>query len=749
MHLRYLHLARILPFFFFVLPLFSQVIIKEKIEIKPQLPNAFSKRGGVTSTSATSYYDPPPLIVRDGLPTLTLHSTITVTGEIDQDPNNFAAGWNVMIVLMKGYQEHILRWVGRLPAGHGGTVFSHSAPFSGTWSQGGIDLRMYLFDYAWGNGTRQVASGGESVVFTGTLHSVQTSLPIAGRALISATPLADARFAGWRLHPVDTVLESGKSSRIDVGTMNASGWHYDPLPIPGAEAFATVQVTGGDYVYLQWLEWSGQSTVEGKEITISLVDQGTFRGGTSCWLVFDPSRGNFNGLEEEVVVTIVGGGKSDTTKIKLVRVLDHFEVLSAKDTVVKGTTTQLTVIAKDGGGQEIEIDPAREVVLSLSGGMIIAAASRQQTKQENLASPQVRANIHAADVSAIFGSFVVSGTDTIPDQATVPYGIARAGAVQYLANGDIPTGSEPETITIRAEAADDWTKFGEIQVVVKKSAATIALDIPTPKEIWPTLPQGSGGNPGKRNIKEHITLTATRGGVPAANYEVEISATMVLPSGGHEHTPPPPQALLGELKDIRTGRKGKGTLKTETDTEGKIVLEYTAPEFSGKFEVTAKSTTEQGEDKDELTVKVPELTELGASSYYELVGTPDNHKGTNDPCRDASSLRSLHFQNHYGTVKLLQAIQNIAAAYAQFHPGIRLRINDMSLEYGGLFDINNNWQTPHRGHRIGENADIAFIGINRDNECENLNIRRLERLVRIHTQNEPVMEGNHYHIKMN
>jgi hypothetical protein len=296
------------------------------------------------------------------------------------------------------------------------------------------------------------------------------------------------------------------------------------------------------------------------------------------------------------------------------------------------------------------------------------------------------------------------------------------------------------------------TVRGRGRVVVKKSAATIALDIPTPKEIWPTLPTGrSGGNPGKRNVKERITVTAARGGVPAINYEVEISATMVLPSGGHDHTEQPPEALLGEIKDVRTGKKGKGILQTETDTEGKIVLEYTAPEFSGTFALTAKSTTEQGEDKDELTVKVPGLTELGTSLYYELVGAPNNHAGTNDPCR-TNPPTSLHYSNHYGTRAMLAAIDSIARNYNRLHPGVRLRINDMSLEWGGLFDINNNWQRPHAEHREGKSADIGFSGIDRNGRCvERLQIVRLRRLIDRHTTDAPYEhtgQNEHFHIRM-
>ena len=35
-----------------------------------------------------------------------------------------------------------------------------------------------------------------------------------------------------------------------------------------------------------------------------------------------------------------------------------------------------------------------------------------------------------------------------------------------------------------------------------------------------------------------------------------------------------------------------------------------------------------------------------------------------------------------------------------------LGVNDMSLELGGVFDIDRTWLPPHAEHRVGHNADI-------------------------------------------
>lgn len=72
----------------------------------------------------------------------------------------------------------------------------------------------------------------------------------------------------------------------------------------------------------------------------------------------------------------------------------------------------------------------------------------------------------------------------------------------------------------------------------------------------------------------------------------------------------------------------------------------------------------------------------------------------------------------------------------------------MSLEYGGLFDINGDWRPPHRSHRTGENADIGFSGINSSNQCVQLNRARLEVNIDSYSESR-IIEGDHYHITAN
>jgi murein endopeptidase len=54
---------------------------------------------------------------------------------------------------------------------------------------------------------------------------------------------------------------------------------------------------------------------------------------------------------------------------------------------------------------------------------------------------------------------------------------------------------------------------------------------------------------------------------------------------------------------------------------------------------------------------------------------------------------------------MLQRLRDLAEAFFNEY-NKKVEVNDMSLPRGGLFDHKGNWETPHRTHRLGLNADI-------------------------------------------
>ena len=80
----------------------------------------------------------------------------------------------------------------------------------------------------------------------------------------------------------------------------------------------------------------------------------------------------------------------------------------------------------------------------------------------------------------------------------------------------------------------------------------------------------------------------------------------------------------------------------------------------------------------------------------------------------------------------------MATAYNQ-KTGDKLRLNDFSLVWGGLFDINNNWSTDHKSHRFGQDADINLVPIpNRIGFQELINNEGFQL----------ILHDNHWHLRM-
>ena len=92
---------------------------------------------------------------------------------------------------------------------------------------------------------------------------------------------------------------------------------------------------------------------------------------------------------------------------------------------------------------------------------------------------------------------------------------------------------------------------------------------------------------------------------------------------------------------------------------------------------------------------------MPASTYYDKIGGTEFHYGPRS--------RPNEDHNHWGTNKLINKIQSLSLEWFNLQTTVpKLAINDMSLPYGGGFDINGLWNYAkgHDTHRLGECVDI-------------------------------------------
>ncbi len=106
---------------------------------------------------------------------------------------------------------------------------------------------------------------------------------------------------------------------------------------------------------------------------------------------------------------------------------------------------------------------------------------------------------------------------------------------------------------------------------------------------------------------------------------------------------------------------------------------------------------------DTLSIYVPGLVVLPESTAWEWTG--------NDTLE--------HTNNHYIYSGWEQNFRDIVSYFYELCEGdtnvpsnILLKVNDISLPRGGLYDYNLTWHRPHQGHRAGYSGDLSFNNFN-------------------------------------
>lgn len=134
--------------------------------------------------------------------------------------------------------------------------------------------------------------------------------------------------------------------------------------------------------------------------------------------------------------------------------------------------------------------------------------------------------------------------------------------------------------------------------------------------------------------------------------------------------------------------------------DGYLHSTYYASEVAGVMDVAIHCRTMFGSCKSGKVVfgiGVQGMEDLGQGVGYILTG----HK-------------PQHPSNHWGVPGFLAAVRGVAAQFAKDNPDSPLSYNDISLEYGGVFDVATqraagyDWTPPHASHRLGTNMDIGI-----------------------------------------
>lgn len=215
--------------------------------------------------------------------------------------------------------------------------------------------------------------------------------------------------------------------------------------------------------------------------------------------------------------------------------------------------------------------------------------------------------------------------------------------------------------------------YGIGWVTIKKKGK-LSLNVSVdPSEV---RPWNTGGN-----SQTTVSVLATEDGKPVSGIPIQLSAKGVEGTGGHDHDGSRPAGIFSVSSGV-------------TGDDGKFVSTYTASEFGGIERITASSSGVK--DSIDVIVKVDGLVPLaGSRNLITFTSTEAYHKLAN---------------SDYGTPATLAVIQSGVGEYA-FEYGmsadVYLAVIDMSLPWGGLFDVLGNWRPKHDLHRVGKSVDFS------------------------------------------
>jgi hypothetical protein len=167
-------------------------------------------------------------------------------------------------------------------------------------------------------------------------------------------------------------------------------------------------------------------------------------------------------------------------------------------------------------------------------------------------------------------------------------------------------------------------------------------------------------------------------------FEAEVS--------GHAHAASPPQSLWGSIGNGGVEDTCEIVIDASSNGEGECTLPYQASRVAGPVKLVGTVDGETAEDEKTIDVQIPGLVPLQGSSLYFLTG-------------NTSPQGMRHPDNHHARPSTIVIMQKIALLFFQA-TNARLGVNDMSIEWGGIFDIDGNWSPPHCTHRDGVDADI-------------------------------------------
>lgn len=189
------------------------------------------------------------------------------------------------------------------------------------------------------------------------------------------------------------------------------------------------------------------------------------------------------------------------------------------------------------------------------------------------------------------------------------------------------------------------------------------------------------------------------GSTPKAGVAVTFKVDVIEKTGGHGHHD------ASRPKGFVNGALTAGGV---TEGNGEIKLTFQASIVAGSHNITA--TCDSCSNKTavkKVDVLVPDLQPISANPPRNPDGTYLYALTSDDPTHVGTS-GGRQRGEYYLTQTANDNLRGLLDQFAEEGWGV-VGLNDASLNWGGVYDIQNNWSNPHMGHRLGEEIDISFV----------------------------------------
>lgn len=455
-------------FLFLAIPVFSQVVIKDSLDITPKK----SDHGTPFSSSGNSY---PTVMFTLTFNCPTQHPVVARILHGDACTQEYDLDVSVSV--------------------NGTYTFTYPAPPP--------SVGIGLFYYAWqDDGDPPLAYTIDGIFsYTGDTIHAEGSLNPGGSGLTQNPPWGGI----WADTPYITGFDFVFEGSIDFGSRIYLDYYPYRNPDPAYLSSGTFYAhVGSPCADTAWSESRDRITLQitngsqyvsfyaADPVTQKLGDQLTLFASelNSVILKADSSS------EEPVTVTVKATGGYNVEKERSMTLqptlLDHFDVRAVPETLQHGASAVLFVQAKDKNGGDIDFDGDIQVTASPDGygeleGVVPSIAGKRNVQNKPDRGKHAKSNQARVDVSdnkptAPTHSLTVKQHGTIrmntsqkalesSEPLIIGYGSANYGFLLYRADGPL-TPDSVQVIAINLASVDDTLKKGNGRVVIKKFQTT-------------------------------------------------------------------------------------------------------------------------------------------------------------------------------------------------------------------------------------------------------------------------------------